>query len=130
MNVPRKFDCNWHSRYFKSTNMGNKQNYDIELPFFSTQSSWILQQASRSSQGFSPGQPVQPTPQNFPYRIPTAKIQKTEKWERVNKITGEVSKHCECIGRYNYNSPQHKLCYIWPAIEEKKKASSDKTNSI
>lgn len=40
-------------------------------PFFSTHLSWILQQASRSSHGFSPGQPDHPTPQYFPYRIPT-----------------------------------------------------------
>uniref|UniRef100_J3LIR4 Homoserine kinase n=1 Tax=Oryza brachyantha TaxID=4533 RepID=J3LIR4_ORYBR len=34
--------------------------------------SWSRQQASRSSQGSSPSQPLQPTPQYLPYRIPTA----------------------------------------------------------
>uniref|UniRef100_R7W9N1 GHMP kinase C-terminal domain-containing protein n=1 Tax=Aegilops tauschii TaxID=37682 RepID=R7W9N1_AEGTA len=34
--------------------------------------SWSRQQASRSSQGSSPSHPLHPTPQNFPYRIPTA----------------------------------------------------------
>merc|ERR1711915_285592 len=40
------------------------------ITFFSTHSSWSLQHASRSSQGSSPGQPVHPTPQYLPYRIP------------------------------------------------------------
>lgn len=43
------------------------------LPFMPTQSSWIWQQASTSSHGFSPAHPVHPTPQYFPYLIPIAR---------------------------------------------------------
>ena len=45
----------------------------------STQLSWTIQQASRSSQGSSPGHPECPIPQYFPYRIESAVNKR--KWE-------------------------------------------------
>lgn len=37
------------------------------LLWVATQWSWTMQQASRASQGFSPGQPLYRIPQYFPY---------------------------------------------------------------
>lgn len=45
-----------------------------KIPNLSTQSSWAMQQASRSSHGFSPAQPQYPTPQYLPYLIPIADL--------------------------------------------------------
>lgn len=79
-----------------------------------THSSWILQQASRSSHGFSPGHPVHPTPQNFPYRIPTAIWTQINKLIKLNpRLNQNLSKEIHKI-TYNYNFVQRRFCCIWP----------------
>ena len=45
----------------------NLQSWQSLLLWVSTQWSWTMQQASRASQGFSPGQPLYMIPQYFPY---------------------------------------------------------------
>jgi len=61
------------------------------LLFLTTQASWFMQQASRPSQGFSPGHPLYNSPQYFPYLknggtiIPNLKKKKKKK--NVKKIS-------------------------------------------
>lgn len=72
------------------------------LPLASTQLSWTIQQASRSSQGSSPGHPECPIPQYLPYLIESAVKEYIRKWEvkskkeclRQNKETHLLSQFC------------------------------------
>lgn len=76
---------------------------------------------SRSSQGFSPGHPLHPTPQYFPYLIPIA-IEKNNqrksglalmhiKRRNINEKKAEREKET-----YSYSSLPHMFCYIEPDI--------------
>lgn len=109
-----------HVRLHRTAN----KNYQ---PFFSTHSSWTLQQASSSSQGFSPGQPVQPTPQNFPYRIPMADQFAKNKKHRISTQIPQrpILNHRDqkpnprTKPTYNCSSPRHIYYCNWPANKSK-----------
>ena len=60
------------------------------LSWVATQWSWTMQQASRASQGFSPGQPLYRMPQYLPYRRNGAAVDRVAE-DHVGRLISERS---------------------------------------